>query len=344
MTATGRTPRGDPTRLLGRAGAWPTRTTAGGVLVGVDTNRAPGAGAGGLTGALAWAADEALALGRPLYLLTACAPADPLTRAFGHLGSPWDEPDREDAAPVLGHLADVLGGWAVSGLVVTTETVTGHAPDVLLEASPTADLLVVGRRPPSDRRRRAEAGISSSVAGRSPVPVAVVPEDWAAPGAEDGAPVVVGVDLHHDDLQAPARSAPGRHLARLRERRAGALVVVAAAYAARHGARLRVVSCWDPPAGPALPVDRPDGDEERRAAEVEDWVEALPQLPTGLDVRVETRVGPAADELVACAASSSLVVVGRHPGRLHTSSFCLGSTTRSLLWHAPGPVLVVPQS
>lgn len=348
MTTTKR-PRRRPVEVSGLPGTRPTRTPPGGVLIGVDTGQDPRTrtdeSTGRPLGALAWAVAEARAAGRPLHLLTACAPLEPLTPTFGRLGTPYPEPGWDDASAALedlvGHLPDQEAGPATTR--VTAETATGHAWEVLLEACPDAGMLVIGQRRLGAVRRWVEGSTSMSVVGRCPVPVAVVPDDWPPPGARDTTdPVTVGVDLHPADLRAPTDGQTGRHLHRHRVERAEAAVGLAAAYAARHGVALRVLCSWDPPPELAWSDDQLATHEARRATDIESWVEGLPDRPTGLDVRVETSVGRAAERLVAYAASSSLTVVGRHSGLAHTPGRSFGSSTRALLRHAPSPVVVVP--
>lgn len=348
MTTTSR-PRRRPVQASGLPGTRPTRTPPGGVLVGVDTARDPRSrsdeSTGRPLGALAWAVAEARASGRPLHLLTACAPLEPLAPTFGHLGTPYPEPGWDEASAALDdlveHLPDQEPGPATTR--VTTETATGHAWEVLLEACPDAGMLVIGQRRLGAVRRWVEGSTSMAVVGRCPVPVAVVPDDWPPPGAHDTTdPVTVGVDLHPADLRAPSDGQTGRHLRRHRVERAEAAVGFAAAYAARHGVALRVLCSWDPPPELAWSDDQLATHEARRASDIESWVEGLTDRPTGLDVRVETSVGRAAERLVAYAASSSLTVVGRHSGLAHTPGRSFGSSTRALLRHAPSPVVVVP--
>jgi nucleotide-binding universal stress UspA family protein len=348
MSTTSRSRR-TSAQVSGLPGTRPTRTPRGGVLVGIDTDQDPRTrfdeAAGRPLGALAWAVDEARASGRPLHLLTACAPLEPLAPGFGHLAAPYPEPGWDSAGPALQAVVEALPDPEARSATtrVTTERATGHAWEVLLEACPDAGMLVIGQRRLGAVRRWVEGSTSMAVVGRCPVPVAVVPDDWPSPGARDTAdPVTVGVDLHPADLRTPADGQTGRHLRRRRVERAEAAVGFAAAYAARHGVALRVRCSWEPPPELAWSDDQLATHEARRAADLDSWVEGLSDRPTGLDVSVETSVGRAAERLVAYAASSSLTVVGRHSGLAHTPGRSFGSSTRALLRHAPSPVVVVP--
>ncbi|VXC46312.1 universal stress protein [Nocardioides sp. AX2bis] len=349
MSMTSSRPRRRSVQVSGLPGTRPTRTPPGGVLVGVDTGQDPRTRADESTGrplgALAWGVADARASGRPLHLLTACAPVEPLTPAFGHLATPYPEPGWDEAGPALDALVEGLRDREARSAAtqVTSETATGHAGEVLLEACPDAGLLVIGQRRLGTVRRWVVGSTSMAVAGRCPVPVAVVPDDWPPPGSRDTTdPVTVGVDLHPADLRTPAAGGTGRYVRRHRVEAAAAAVTFAAAYAARHGVALRVLCSWDPPPELAWSEDQLAAHEDRRASEIESWVAGLAGRPTGLDVRVETVVGRASEHLVASAASSSLTVVGRHSGLVHTPGASFGSSTRALLLHAPGPVVVVP--
>lgn len=349
MSMTGSRTRRRSPQPSGRPGTRPTRTPPGGVLVGVDTGQDPGSRADPVTGrpvgALAWGVADARASARPLHLLTACAPLEPLTPTFGHLATPYPEPGWDEAGAALAAIVNRLPDPEARSATtrVTTETATGHAWEVLLEAAPDAGLLVIGQRRLGAVRRWAEGSTSMAVVGRCPVPVAVVPDDWPPPGARDTTdPVTVGVDLHPADLRTPTEGQTGRHLRRHRVERAGAAVAFAASYAARHGLALRVLCSWEPPPELAWSEAQMAIHEARRAAELDAWVESLAGRPTGLDVRIETGTGRVSEHLVASAASSSLTVVGRHSGLVHTPGPAFGSSTRALLRHAPGPVVVVP--
>ncbi len=349
MSKTSSRPRRRSAQVSGLPGTRPTRTPPGGVLVGVDTDHDPRARVheanGRPLGALAWGVAHARASGRPLHLLTACAPQEPLAPAFGHLATPYPEPGWESAGTALDALVEGLPDPQARSATtrVTTERATGHAWEVLLEACPGAELLVIGQRRLGAVRRWTEGTTSMAVVGRCPVPVAVVPDDWPPPGARDTtAPVTVGVDLHPADLRTPAEGKTGRHLRRHRVERAEVAVAFAAAYAARHGVALRVLCSWDPPLELAWSADQLATHETRRATEIKSWVEGLAGRPAGLDLRIETSVGRTSEHLVAFAASSSLTVVGRHSGLAHTPRSSFGSSTRALLRHAPGPVVVVP--
>ncbi len=336
-------------RVSGLPGTRPTPVPPGAVLVGVDTDHDPtlrtDETTGRSRGALAWAAAEAGASGRALHLLTACAPIEPLTPEFGDVATPYPEPQWDAAGSTLDALVHELDGLDARPATapVTAGRATGHASQVLLEACPAADLLVIGQRRLGALRRWIEGSTSMAVVGRCPVPVAVVPDDWSPPGTRSTTDAVtVGVDLHPGDLRSAGSQEAGRPLRRHRVERAEAALTLAGSYAARHGVALRVLCSWDPPPELAWSDAQLATHEARRASEILPWAQALLGGSTGPDVRVETVLGRAADRLVAAAASSRLTVVGRHSGLVHSPGLAFGSSTRALLRHAPGPVLVVP--
>lgn len=206
-------------------------------------------------------------------------------------------------------------------LEVHPEVQSGGAVSLLLDRSVGEGELIVGKRGLGTFARLLVGSTSIAVAGRSGVPVVVVPSAWDhAAHATD--PIVVGCDPERSN-EAPLRYAFTR--------------------AKLASAPLRVVYAVDPQ--PVLTWD-PAGDAIYRQMEVRDVaavkaaVDALrDEYPT---VRVETVEdhGYPSDVLLDAAASAQLLVVGRHEaGR---SGFRIGSVTRGVLHHAEVPVAVVP--
>ncbi|GIG62398.1 universal stress protein [Longispora fulva] len=182
--------------------------TERGVVVGID-------GSTGSRGAVAFAADEALARRVPLHLLCVTTPAlllsPPLLAPFPH-----DPPD-PGAEPVPEFLAE-LADEARRGrpdLETVPEVVPGGPAAVLVERSRTADLVVVGARGHGGFLELLAGSVATQVATHAHCPVAVVRGE----NRPDG-PVVVCVDAK-----------PETELA----------VALAFAEAALHGAPLRAV-------------------------------------------------------------------------------------------------------
>ena len=124
----------------------------------------------------------------------------------------------------------------------------------------------------------------------------------------------------------------------------------AAAEAARHGARLRVVTAYSPndsfPWGYSYLI--PPGDLERVAdavrdnalSRVEDAVQRARDARPGLDVDSTVVHANAAAALVTASQEAGLLVVGAHAGRHVTGS--LGAVSLTVAAHTKCPVVVVP--
>ncbi|GAA1914530.1 hypothetical protein GCM10009737_14890 [Nocardioides lentus] len=322
-----------------------------GVVVGVDAGRDPvpptGPASGRPVGAPAWAAAEAATSGHGLLLLAACRPDAPLPPTFGDQATPYVEPDRVRATAELERLARAMregrDGPARGAPAVTTAVVPGRAAEVILTSGREARLVVVGQRRLGAVRRWAEGSTSLTVASRSPVPVVVVPDDWPLPGDHDTTdPVAVGVDLRPGDLRSGPAGAPGRHVRHPRLERAAASIAVAASFASRRGVALRVVSTWDAPEEIGWATTYRIVTDERRTADLHDWLAGLRAVPPDLEVRVEVSTGRASEHLLAAAATSGLTVIGRRSGVLGPAGPRLGAVARALLRHTPAPVAVVP--
>lgn len=168
------------------------------VVVGVD-------GSAASTLALDWAVDEARRRTLPLHLLTAWsvrfAQASPMVVA------PLDAPDPEG---ILREAADRVRSLAPS-VRVTTES-TGSSPSAaLVEASHTAECVVLGSRGHSGLGSAIVGSTSMQVATHAACPVVVVREVTKAGDSRPG--VVVGIDgspvsteaIHYAFAQAASR-------------------------------------------------------------------------------------------------------------------------------------------
>jgi nucleotide-binding universal stress UspA family protein len=206
---------------------------------------------------------------------------------------------------------------AVPDVRVTTELVDGAAAVVLVHASRSADLLVLGDR--------GLGGFSGLLLGS----VAVQTVEYAAcpvlviRGVErPGGPVVVGVD---GAISASA-------------------VEFAVLEASRLGVALTVVHVGNSPvsAGPeGMPSSVYDPtvpeDEERRvlSGSLAAWVERYPDV----DIRPEFVRGHPAHILIERSNSAQLVVVAAR-GRGGFAGLLLGSVSQALIHHAACPVAV----
>ena len=275
------------------------------IVVAVD-------GSEGSRGALGWAATEAAAAGADLRLV-AVADETPLTPRF---------PVRLNHAHAK-KLLDELSA-SVTGVVpaeqVGSELFEGDATTSLLDHLDHGRMLVVGKRGLGVIPRMLVGSTSLALAGRAPVPVAVIPTGWQA-DAHTSEPVVVGVD--------PLR--PSSRLLHLAFRRAERL-----------GVPLVTVHGWEAP-GSGTWTDSPLDEWEREAHEkfeqsLVPWRERFPRV----DLRpVTSSHHPAIAVLNEAEKGAQLVVLGRHASSRFTG-FVFGSVTRAVLHYAAVPVLVVP--
>jgi nucleotide-binding universal stress UspA family protein len=280
----------------------PQKSDAAPIVVGVDAS-------GRSASAVVWAADEAEHTGRALRLVSA---------STDHGEAAADEPD----------LARLGRRLALGDLECRVEA--GAAPDVLVSAASDAHLLVVGRRGLGTAHRLVVGSTSMTVAGRSPVPVVVVPEQWMQPTMASS-PVVVGVDASD-----------------LTDRRAGDpadddVLEFAFSRAADLRVPLIAVSAWTVPAlyswSPADVTACPDRYQQQLDLRLAPWCQRFPSV----EVVARSVAGSAADAILDAAKVAQLAVIGRHAdSRSHASR--LGSTARHVLRHAQRPVVVLPGS
>jgi nucleotide-binding universal stress UspA family protein len=269
------------------------------VVVGVD-------GSEGGRSALAWAAEEAAAAGDDLRLVMAAQ--HHLRRDRGH----------HRAEQTLAALATEVSGVVPAAQVSCS--VYDESPEAaLLDHLDGARIVVVGKRGLGTLGRLFVGSVSLAVAGRSPVPVAVIPTGWDDPAHRDE-PLVVGVE--------PDR--PHHHLLQVAFRRAHRL-----------GVPLVAVHGWEPPGAP--PVETGPGEgaaqaHERFEAVVAQWRERFPEV--GVRTRaVDTH--PVVAVLEEAEPGAQLVLLGRHHSN-RFAGFGFGSVTRAVLHYAERPVLVVP--
>lgn len=282
----------------------------GRVVVGVDASDSAHAAA-------RWAAKEALVRGRGLALVTAVLP--PTT--IGGLGIPpsldfLDELTAEAAAR-LKVLADELPG---DDIRIAVEVATPGA--LMIEASRTAHMLVLGSRGTGGFAGLLLGSVGSQVAANSLCPVVVI----RGAARQDAKVVVVGVD-----------GSPNSEAA----------LGAAFEWASFHGLELVVVHAWDIPAydlieipqgAIALPITEVAEEEVRLTAEVlAGHRDAFPDVI----VREHLVRAPAAQALVDQSQDAAVLVVGTR-GRGQFLSTVLGSVSNSLLHRAEIPVLVVP--
>jgi nucleotide-binding universal stress UspA family protein len=287
------------------------------IVVGVD-------GSTEAEGAVRWAAERARGTGAPLRLLHAYAlpvptPGMPLAAVAPYPVNP-DEYARAGEA-VLAAAAEVARG-AAAEVPVHTDLRAGGAAPALIEASTDAGLVVVGSRGLGGFTGLLLGSVGVQVSIHAHCPTAVIRGDTAAAG-----PVVVGVD-----------GSPASHTA----------LDFAFAEAQRLGRSVRAVHAWGAPlpTGPgeaaALVRTHHVGREAPVRAANQLLAEALaPHRRSFPDVEVDellTEAG-AAPALLEAARDAVLVVIGSR-GRGGFAGLLLGSTSQTLVHHAPCPVVV----
>ncbi len=281
------------------------------VVVGVDGSKVNEA-------AVWWAANEAAHTGAQLVLVTAVHFGPHLP----HLAHLDQATVKDRVRAVLDEVVERAAG-TVAREQIESEVVEGHAEDVLLHRHPEARLVVVGKRGLGTVSRLIVGSTSLGVAGRSPVPVAVVPGSWTQHGHERQ-PIVVGVD--------PYRS--HHRLLHLAFRRAERLDVP-----------LVAVNGWETPtaammAGVAVDEGIAQWKADAREAfdkVIDRWGTHFPHVRLST---VHSDLHPATAILEA-AERAQLVLLGRHASSRFTG-FTFGSVTRAVLHYCECPVLVVP--
>lgn len=294
-------------------------TTPSDVVIGYDGTIAADA-------ALDWAAHEADRRG--VHLRVVCANPFASAEWAGFANRPAPPPSSavySSAVVAQGRdrARQVLADGDLSVMPVPTAPI-----EALVDASRTAALLVLGHRARSRFGEVVAGSVINAVAAHAHCDVAVVPRgDLVLPGPDR--PVVVGVDG-----SAHADSAAER----------------AAEHAERWGAALVLVQAWEVPRF----IDWPEGLVSGSAGIVgktayfqqaaEDSVEQAAAMVRaahpGLSVRTAVAEGHPVDALRDAAAGAGLLVVGTR-GLGGFERLLLGSTSRAVVHHATGPVLVV---
>jgi len=269
--------------------------------------------------AAAWAADQSRLLGRGLTLVHALMP--PV--ATGGLGvSLPPSLDLIDELEQQAHEQLLSTAAAVGVPDALTRVAVGSPSGVLLEASESAHLVVVGSRGRGGFAGLLLGSVGAQVAAHSQCPVAVMRE--AAPPEADT--VVVGID-----------GSPGAESA----------LSFAFDQASRHGWRVVAVHAWDVPAYDLLIV--PNGPVPVALSDVADEeVRLTAEVLAGFrdlypDVDVEERLvrAPAVQAILEAAERAALIVVGTH-GHGPAMGALLGSVSNGLLHKSHRPVVVVP--
>lgn len=279
------------------------------VVVGVT-------GAGRNTEALRFAIAEARALRCGLTLVHAVHPVlPPPPQTVSIAEETWAEVGAHIVAAARSELVALLAGEAMR---VTTMVHLGSPSTLLCELSRRAERIVL-QHPDGSRRHRIVTGSTiTTVAAKAHCPVVAVPASSA--DLPPTACITAGVD--HD---------------------AGPPAVVEAAFAEASARRssLRLMHAWQVSDlyDDVLP-DTARWTMHSRAVITAAAADTRFRYPDVVADVVVRREWPA-QALVAAAAASDLLVVGRHRGPPAVAT-PVGSLTRTVLLNAPCPVMVVP--
>lgn len=204
----------------------------------------------------------------------------------------------------------IASAAAEDGVVVDTEVVDGSPVPLLQERAQNARMLVIGTRGHSAIKRGLLGSVSSTMARRSPCPVAIVPE--CDPSRES--PVVVGVDGSECSTDA---------------------VRIAFQEACLRDVELVAIHCWT---DYGRMLWRSQIQEEGSALLSENLAGYAAEHPDVPVRRLVTEQRPAKQLLIA-AESAQLIVVGSH-GRGGFAGMALGSTSQAVLHGAPIPLII----
>ncbi|RVX47692.1 nucleotide-binding universal stress UspA family protein [Nonomuraea polychroma] len=275
------------------------------IIVGVDGSRT------GLEAA-AWAATEA-ALRRTSLVIA-------------HAVSKWVAEDTPS-----GHYAEV-GRWMREGAMtvlaaaedrvrrehpevdVATELLPGDPRTTLIDASESAELLVVGSRGIGGVRGLLVGSVAHGVAAHARTNVVLI-RDVPRPARRE---VVAGVDGSPGGLRA---------------------LDFALAEAELHGSRVHAVQAWAWPHPSGFEPADPDGEQDALRALQELVADGRAHHP-GIDVVAEVIHGHPIEVLKEAATRADLLVVGSR-GHGQLTGMIMGSISQALLHHAPGPLAIV---
>lgn len=279
------------------------------VVAGVDGSRAS-------SGALRWAAAEAVARGAALRVVTV-VPGQRATEgesqgAAGDLSMVGRSVGRAIAGVVRFHPGLDVAAWEISGV-----------PEAVLnDVGRGAELVVVGTRGPGGSPGCGLVPWRWGFAAGAHCAVGLVPAGGVVEARVSE--VVVGIDGHHPDGEA---------------------LGLAFDAAQRREARLRAVSAWRLPApfddGVLTPVEEDraeweDAEVQLLADALRGWREKYPAVGMLPDVRL---FGPA-DALVRASGSADMLVVGRGEAR---TVHGLGGVAHAAAHHTRCPLILAPR-
>ena len=267
--------------------------------------------------AFAWALKEGHDRDLPVHALVARGVLYAAAPGIG-TATPWPE-------DLVGDLVAQARGYAEAhapGTTLVTESALGSPASFLVQASQSAELVVVGRHRHSALGEAIVGSTSAQVVAHAACPVVVVDRDFQVP---DDGPIVVAVD------GSPANEAA---IAFAFERASRLGVPVVAVYAWWLDVPDRVGISW---LSEDKLADIQQGHRRLLERSVADWVQKYPDV----EVRqVLTRQLPV-EAVLEQAEGAQLIVVGSR-GHGGFAGLLLGSVSQGLLHHArPCPLAVV---
>jgi nucleotide-binding universal stress UspA family protein len=268
--------------------------------------------------ALTFAIEEAQRSGSPVHVVHVLQiPAgEPYAGVF--------ESAKESARAVLQAAHDRALELAAGGVPVTSELAdTGSVVGELVHRSTTARMLVVEHRDLGRVRRLFTGSRSSGVAARSHSAVVTVPAGWRP--RKTRTPVVTAAVQHPGEADDVLRAA----FEEARER----------------GADLTVLHAWWLANG----YDHVVVDEALLEERAKEFQEGLAPMFDRLTARypmvratVQVQHAPPVEAVLAAAAASDLLVIGRRHHLLPVRSH-LGPVSRAVIGRSPVPVLMTPE-
>lgn len=289
------------------------RDEFGTIVVGVDGSERNHA-------AVAWACHEADETKKKLVLV-AGNDGLPVPLPMPRFSADYTIDDSEDQTRQM--LDRVRGQMKphAAGRTATVLVESGKPADIILRAAERADLVVVGKRGLGAVTRILVGSTSIAVAGRSRVPVIVVPDQWVQADRRTSS-IVVGVDAACRD----------EAVLEFAFRRARDLAVPLIAV---HAWQVPQIYTWSPEDITRW-ADVASSDLDIKLTNVAD-------RHTDVEVVRLPQRGNAAMALLDAGDVSQLIVLGRHTRPEHPGGFTFGSTARGVLHYSTCPVVVIPQ-
>lgn len=278
--------------------------------------------------ALLWAAAVSHALADSLRIIHAVE-VDLVPGRRGHALHPL-RPSLEVVAETLVGGPSTWPGQPLARSRVRAVHAVGGPADELVDASRTADLVVLGTRGRGRTRSALVGSVSCTVAAQAYCPVVVLHEGGHLAGAEPNDVPVPGPA--HEVVCGVSQQDGEAHVDRVER-----IVAVAARVAAACGAPLRLVTV-EPEPRSATADESGDGSA---VPTVPYAVSSLTVRHPGLAVATDARRGDVVETLLDTSRASGLLVVGA-PHRAGARAVLAGTPSYQLIHGATCPVMLVP--